>query len=143
MRFTAEQERDIALDICAAEARALEAVRDISVAQEELTRRPKRAERTKAGAVERLEAAVRAAKAASQEDPDIRPSVQMAEAALADSERLRWRLAMSAKHIARGEARKLVSSLMGEEDLVQEGQIGLLRAARRYDPERGLSLIHI
>jgi len=138
MRFTAEQEQDIALDICAAEERALEAVRGIGVAEEELTRRPKRAERTKAGAVERLEAAVRAAKVAAQSDPQIRPSVQQAEAALADSERLRWRLAMSAKHIARGEARKLVSSLMGEEDLVQEGQIGLLRAARRFDPERGI-----
>ena len=138
MRFTADQERDIALDICAAEERALEAVRGITVAEEELTRRPKRAERTKAGAVDRLEAAVRAAKVASKEDPQIRSSVQMAEAALADSERLRWRLAMSARHIARGEARKLVSSLMGEEDLIQEGQIGLLRAARRFDPERGI-----
>ena len=138
MRFTADQERDIALDICAAEERALEAVRGITVAEEELTRRPKRTERTKAGAVERLEAAVRAAKVAAKEDPQIRTSVQLAEAALADSERLRWRLAMSARHIARGEARKLVSSLMGEEDLVQEGQIGLLRAARRFDPERGI-----
>jgi RNA polymerase sigma factor (sigma-70 family) len=138
MRFTAEQEQDIALDICAAEERALEAVRGIGAAQRELSRRPKRAERTKAGAVERLEAAVRAAKVAAQDDPHIRPSVQKAEAALADSERLRWRLAMSARHIARGEARKLVSSLMGEEDLVQEGQIGLLRAARRFDPERGI-----
>ena len=138
MRFTADQERDIALDICAAEERALQAVKGISVAHEELSRQPKRAERTKAGAIERLERAVRAAKIASEEDPQIRPSVQQAEAALADSERLRWRLAMSAKHIARGEARKLVSSLMGEEDLIQEGQIGLLRAASRFDPERGI-----
>ena len=138
MRFTAEQERDIALDIRAAEERALTAVQGISVADQELTRRPKRAERTKAGAVDRLEAAVQAAKVASQDDPQIRPSVKKAEAALADSDQLRWRLAMSARHIARGEARKLVSSLMGEEDLVQEGQIGLLRAARRFDPERGI-----
>ena len=32
-----------------------------------------------------------------------------------------------------GEARKLVCSLMSEEDLVQEGYIGLLRAAKRFE----------
>ena len=45
---------------------------------------------------------------------------------------------MSARRIARGEARKLASSLMSEEDLVQEGHIGLLRAAKRFDPDRGI-----
>ncbi len=138
MRFTAEQEQDIARDIHNAEQRALAAVASISAAADILQQQPKRAERTKAGAIERLEQAVRAARDAANENPTIRPSVQQAEVALADSERLRWRLAMSARHIARGEARKLVSSLMGEEDLVQEGHIGLLRAARRFDPERGI-----
>ena len=45
---------------------------------------------------------------------------------------------MSARRIARGEARKLTCPLMSEEDLVQEGYIGLLRAARRFDPDRGI-----
>ena len=45
---------------------------------------------------------------------------------------------MSATHVSRGEARKLVCSLMNEEDLIQEGFIGLLRAAKRFDPERGI-----
>ncbi|MFT4974584.1 MAG: RNA polymerase sigma factor (sigma-70 family) [Myxococcota bacterium] len=138
MRITAEQEREIALDIRQAEQRALSAVIGINAAEEVLRIRPKRAERTKAGAVERLEQAVRAAREASRGDPTLKTHVNQAEAALADSERLRWRLAMSARHIARGEARKLVSSLMGEEDLVQEGYIGLLRAARRFDPDRGI-----
>lgn len=138
MRFTAEQEREIALNIRVAEQRALEAVIGIEAADEVLRARPKREERTKAGAVERLERAVDAARAACKEDPSLKPHVNQAEAALEDSERLRWRLAMSARHIARGEARKLVSSLMGEEDLIQEGYIGLLRAARRFDPDRGI-----
>ena len=43
---------------------------------------------------------------------------------------------MSAKHVARGEARKLVCTLMDEEDLMQEGCIGLLRAAKRFDASR-------
>jgi RNA polymerase sigma factor (sigma-70 family) len=45
---------------------------------------------------------------------------------------------MSARRIARGEARKLACSLMSEEDLVQEGFIGLMRAAKRFDPDRGI-----
>ncbi|MEL6345868.1 MAG: sigma-70 family RNA polymerase sigma factor [Myxococcota bacterium] len=138
MRFTAEQERSIAQDIRAAEQRARDAVSGIDVAETILRQRPKREERTKAGAVERLERAVEAARGACREQPDLRSSVNAAEVALQDSEALRWRLAMSARHIARGEARKLVSSLMGEEDLIQEGHIGLLRAARRFDPDRGI-----
>src|SRR6185503_5717405 len=35
-------------------------------------------------------------------------------------------------------ARKLAGPFMDEADLVQEGYIGLLRAAKRFDPERGL-----
>lgn len=138
MRFTAEQEREIAINIRSAEQRALSAVIGIDAADKVLQIRPKREERTKAGAVDRLEKAVQAAREASRVDPSLKTHVNQAEAALADSERLRWRLAMSARHIARGEARKLVSSLMGEEDLVQEGYIGLLRAARRFDPDRGI-----
>ena len=38
-----------------------------------------------------------------------------------EAENLRWQLAMSARRIARGEARKLTCPLMSEEDLVQEG----------------------
>ena len=54
------------------------------------------------------------------------------------AEELRWRLAMSGRRIAHGEARKLAGPFMDEEDLVQEGYIGLLRAAKRFDPDRGI-----
>ena len=60
-RLTAEQEKDLARRIHAAEDRAREAVAAIPAAQEELARRPKRAERTRAGMVDRLEAALRQA----------------------------------------------------------------------------------
>jgi len=138
MRLTAEQEQAIAYDIHAAEQRARRAVETIPAAIEMLTKQPKREERTKAGQVERLEKAVEAARESAGSKPEHSTSILEAEAALQQSERMRWRLAMSARHIARGEARKLVSSLMGEEDLVQEGYIGLLRAARRFDPDRGI-----
>ena len=45
---------------------------------------------------------------------------------------------MSGRRIAHGEARKLMGPFMSEEDLVQEGYIGLLRAAKRFDPDRGI-----
>jgi RNA polymerase sigma factor (sigma-70 family) len=45
---------------------------------------------------------------------------------------------MSGRRIAHGEARKLAGPFMDEEDLVQEGYIGLLRAAKRFDPDRDI-----
>ena len=45
---------------------------------------------------------------------------------------------MSGLRIAHGEARKLAGPFLDEEDLVQEGYIGLLRAAKRFDPDRGI-----
>jgi len=53
-------------------------------------------------------------------------------------EAARWRLAMTATRVARAEARRHVGPFIGEEDLMQEGVIGLLRAARRFDPSRGI-----
>lgn len=105
-----------------------------------LRARPKREERTRAGAVDRLEQAVMMVRnrAKQTSDPEIRAIAVAASRHWDEAETLRWQLAMSAMRIARGEARKLACSLMAEEDLVQEGYIGLLRAARRFDPDRGI-----
>ena len=105
-----------------------------------LRARPKREERTRAGAVDRLEQAVMMVRnlAKRTDDPEIKAIAVTASRHWDEAEALRWQLAMSAMRIARGEARKLACSLMAEEDLVQEGYIGLLRAARRFDPDRGI-----
>ena len=94
----------------------------------------------RAGAVDRLEQAVMMVRnrAKQTSDPEIRAIAVAASRHWDEAETLRWQLAMSAMRIARGEARKLACSLMAEEDLVQEGYIGLLRAARRFDPDRGI-----
>ncbi len=140
MRFDAEQEQQVGRAIRMAEMCARDALFGVDAAEAILRARPKREERTRAGAVDRLEQAVMAVRntAASTADPELKAVAVKASRHWDEAESLRWQLAMSAMRIARGEARKLACSLMAEEDLVQEGYIGLLRAARRFDPDRGI-----
>ena len=71
-RLTADQEKDIARAIRSAEERARDAVEGLEVAADILSQRPDRAERTRAGAVDRLEAAVEAVWKASKKDTSIK-----------------------------------------------------------------------
>jgi len=137
-RLTADEEKQMARAIRRAEQIAREAVAGIPEADEILMRRPDRAERTRAGAVDRLEEAVKVVSKASRKQTDLKQYARQAAGAWAEAENLRWRLAMSGRRIAHGEARKLAGPFMDEEDLVQEGYIGLLRAAKRFDPDRGI-----
>ena len=135
-RWTAEQEKEAGRAIREAEARALHAIEGIELAVDILARTPRRAEKTKAGAVSRLEEAIEAVWTASRTDESIRAAASAAKQAWDQAEMQRWSLAMSGKRIAHGEARKLAGPFMDEADLVQEGYIGLLRAAKRFDPDR-------
>jgi RNA polymerase sigma factor (sigma-70 family) len=137
-RITADEERDLASRIRDAERQARDAIFGIESAEGVLRRRPTRTERTRAGAVDRLIEAVAACEEEARHDADTRKYVNEARKHLAYAEDVRWELAMSARRIARGEARKLACSLLSEEDLVQEGFIGLMRAAKRFDPDRGI-----
>jgi RNA polymerase nonessential primary-like sigma factor len=135
-RWTAEQERQVGREIRAAECRAQELLRGIDVADKILGSRPRRVERTRAGEVSRLEEAITVLWDASKRDRSLREVARDARGAWDRAEALRWSLAMSGRRIAHGEARKLAGPFMDEADLVQEGYIGLLRAAKRFDPER-------
>jgi hypothetical protein len=84
--------------------------------------------------VDRLERAVELAWETSRVEPLLRAASAEAKQAWAEAEALRWRLAMSGRRIAHGEARKLAGPFLDEADLVQEGYIGLLRAAKRFRP---------
>jgi len=137
-RLTADQERELARGIHTAEDRALTALSGIPYAEKVINRKPGRAERTRAGWVDRLEEAIELLWQRSRADNANRHAAREAKTAWADAERLRWELAMSGRRIAHGEARKLMGPFMSEEDLVQEGYIGLLRAAKRFDPDRGI-----
>jgi RNA polymerase sigma factor (sigma-70 family) len=88
--------------------------------------------------VDRLERAVELAWETSRVEPLLRAASAEAKQAWAEAEALRWRLAMSGRRIAHGEARKLAGPFLDEADLVQEGYIGLLRAAKRFDPDRDI-----
>ncbi|MBT3217709.1 MAG: RNA polymerase sigma factor RpoD/SigA [Proteobacteria bacterium] len=137
-RLTAEEEKEIARRIRMAERDSREAIEGITLAEEILQKKPDRAERTRAGAVDRLEAAVELVWKTAAADPQLKMQARRAKTAWAQAESLRWKLAMSGRRIAHGEARKLAGPFMDEEDLVQEGYIGLLRAAKRFDPDRGI-----
>ncbi len=137
-RLTAEEEKSIAREIRKAEQASREYIAGVDEAEDILGRRPERAERTRAGAVDRLEEAVFAVMEEAKSQPELRPLAGKAMTAWKLAESLRWRLAMSGRRIAHGEARKLAGPFMDEEDLVQEGYIGLLRAAKRFDPDRGI-----
>ena len=140
-RLNAEEERQMARDIRSAEQLALDAVSGIPETDTILQQRPQRVERTRAGAVDRLEAAVKELQRlsrANKEDLDLKKLARKARRHWGTAEELRWNLAMSGRRIAHGEARKLAGPFMDEEDLIQEGYIGLLRAAKRFDPDRGI-----
>lgn len=70
-------------------------------------------------------------------EPALRPVLAEVEARLAKAEALRWTLAQGSVRVVTGEANKLPTTYLSREDLIQEGQIGLLNAARRFDPDRG------
>ncbi|MCB9791960.1 MAG: RNA polymerase sigma factor RpoD/SigA [Alphaproteobacteria bacterium] len=124
--------------IHAAEDKARDAIEDLEIAREILDKIPKRAERTRAGMVDRLEQAVELVWKAARDDAQLRREAGKAKQAWAEAEALRWKLAMSGRRIAHGEARKLAGPYLDEADLVQEGYIGLLRAAKRFDPDRNI-----
>ena len=138
MRLTPEQEANLAREIRRCEQDARDAIAGFDEAENVMRVAPSRVERTRAGVISRLELAVDALSELAETDEEARLAQRRARGALHAAEDARWRLALSARRIARGEARKLSCSLLGEEDLVQEGMIGLLRAAKRFDPDRGI-----
>jgi len=80
-RLTAEEEKDMARAIRRAEEAARGAIAGIAMAEEILKRRPERAERTRAGAVDRLEEAVMVVVTAARKDVALKAHSRKASAA--------------------------------------------------------------
>src|SRR5262245_27452239 len=124
LRLQPCEERDLAQEIIRLEAVIREILSRDSVAAAVLAKQPSRQRRTRAEAVDRLKAALDAAKSSPEADL---PTVAEAEARWEEAQQLRWRLAMSAVRIVRREARRLSGNgVLSERDLSQEGLIGLL-----------------
>ncbi len=135
-RMSAKEELKIAREIIACEQAAREALSFDEMIAAMLVYRPTGSERTRAGAVDRLEEVVKAVAKKAQENPSLKGPALEAERALRRAQELRWKLALSAIRIAKGEARKY-AGLIAAEDLVHEGILGLLKAAKRFDPAFG------
>ena len=138
VRLSAEEEQALATEAERVEEVVRAALAGVDVATEILSRVPRREERTRGGDIERLAAAIEAVRKAALGDQSLREKARVTGGLWREAEQYRWCLAMSGRRIAYGEARKLSGPFMGEEDLAQEGFIGLLRAAKRFEPTRGI-----
>jgi RNA polymerase sigma factor (sigma-70 family) len=135
-RLTPEQEREIAQQILHLEDRVREILAGVPAAAAVLKSKRGRTGRTRAAAVDRLEAALDAGEGASATHRRL-----LGEARLKwkEAQDLRWKLALSATRVAYREARRLAANpVLGEQDLVQEGLIGLLGAAKRFEPSKDI-----
>jgi len=136
--LTAAEEIALADEMRQAEDVARSEVEDLAPALAILQLATRRSFKTRAIQVDRLEEAVTACEADGGLDGEQRARVRRARAQLKRAESLRWTLAMSAQFLPRMEAARLSNPLMGREDLAQYGFLGLLDAAKRFDPERGI-----
>ncbi|MEQ1503999.1 MAG: sigma-70 family RNA polymerase sigma factor [Myxococcota bacterium] len=136
LRLDPKEEREIARRILSLEDEVRGILAAVPASAEVLDRKNGRVRRTRAAAVDRLEAAVGVA----ESDPDApKAPVTAARRKWAEAQQLRWRLALSATRVAYREARRLAGNpTLTERDLVQEGLIGLLGAAKRFEPDRDI-----
>lgn len=136
--LSASEEMEIGRRIRDAEHRAWDALVGVEQVSGILGREPSGRYRTHAGWVDKLEDAVLTAWQLGATDRGVKEAARRALVAWNEADALRWKLAMSQQRIAYHEARKLAGRMMDRADLTQEGYLGLLRAAKRFDPERGL-----
>lgn len=133
-RLRPEVEREIAHRILALEDELTKLLQDTPACREILESRSGRVGRTRAAAVDRLADAVSAVGRATDADPAI---AAVARQRWAEAQELRWRLALSATRVVYREAHRLACNpVLSMPDLVQEGLIGLLDAAKRFEPDR-------
>lgn len=133
-KLSAEEEIEVASEVRRLEASLVVLLGEYPASSEVLGRRGRRKETTSSQHVERIGEAVRALGAS-------RPRPAAWGRAAQDwqrAEELRWKLAMSGYRIAVGEAKKLGGRGVSLDDLVSEGIVGLLDAAKRFDPGRRL-----
>ena len=130
LRLGLDEEQLLTKNILALEKEIHQLLAPLPECKRFLESRPGRSGRTRAAAVDRLGAAVEALDLV-----DGHPTtVATARAKWREVQQLRWRLGLSATRVVYREARRLRgNTTLGEQDLIQEGFIGLLAAAKRYE----------
>lgn len=138
MRLTLEQEQTLSREIIAADNQAEQLLLSISAVAQQLQKPKTKSRHPRILAKEQLQNALQIA--SSMEDVCLadQKKIEKAIALHNQSETLSWQLATSAFHVVQAEAKKLSCALISEEDLIQEGYIGLLQGAIRYDADRKL-----
>ena len=136
MSVRSDRQRELARQALKAEAQCLQALHQIPAAQAILDTPQLRRAQTRGLMVERIPDALSAAAAAARNDADVRKLLTAAHLSWSDAEGLRWQMVAEVEGLIRQRAGKIArTSRLEIEDLVQEGRLGALRAARRYDPD--------
>ena len=136
MSQRSDRQRELARQALKAEAQCLQALNHIPSAQSILDTPQLRRAQTRGLMVERIPDALAVAEVAVRSDPSLRTYLVTARASWSDAEGLRWQMVGEVEGLIRQRAGKIArTSRLEIEDLVQEGRLGALRAARRYDPE--------
>jgi len=130
-------ENELAEQIAAHENR-VRAIVEQTPAASELTEGRTDRERTRGVAVRRLGNAVRALQQIARGERRWRELAGQARQGWERSQHLSWTLAMSARQVASQEARRFARTDTMKDDLQQAGFVGLLRAARRFEPSKGV-----
>lgn len=87
---------------------------------------------------ERLKASLVAIQTYAKNRPKCQAGAREVERCWKDVEATVWALAWSGRHIAIAESRKLYDGFLDEQDFEQEGFLGLLKAAQRFDLAKGV-----
>ena len=136
MSVRSDRQRELARQALKAEAQCLQALNHIPAAQSILDTPQLRRAQTRGLMVERIPDALAAAEVFARDDASLRKHLNLARAAWSDAEGLRWQMVGEVEGLIRQRAGKIArTSRLEIEDLVQEGRLGALRAARRYDPD--------
>ena len=136
MSQRSDRQRELARRALKAEAKCLQALNHIPTAQSILDTPQLRRAQTRGLMVERIPDALAVAEVAVRSDDSLRQYLSTARASWSDAEGLRWQMVGEVEGLIRQRAGKIArTSRLEIEDLVQEGRLGALRAARRYDPD--------
>jgi RNA polymerase sigma factor (sigma-70 family) len=130
---------EIARLMRAAEGEVREAIEAHQQGRDVLDRPRLKSKTTSAHDVDSLKLGVEVLVEMAKTDEAIRPIARKALLALDRAEGLRWELAATMERFCTHEGRHLAVFAGAETDVAQEARLGAYEAAKRYDPDRGVT----